>query len=368
MEHVKYDVFISYSRADYVDAQKRVIPGNVVSKVKDALTEAGITFWFDEKGINHGENFATRIVASIKASYVFIFLSTQSANRSAWTSKEIACADELRKHIIPVRIDKSPYNETTMFRIADLDYIDYYANAEKGLEELVVAVKTAIAAKKEEEAKCKAEEEARRAREEQEKRKQREEQESQRARQVQTIRDEMSMVDAECDELEKKLLQQRHMVEMTTRELNRKKKRLEALKVQLKGVVDEGPDSTSFGHEFHQTDAQPAAEPTPLMRDLPSSLKKWNWGAFLFTWIWGVCNGVYWPLIFIIPYIGWAAALVGCVYLGLKGNELAWNGKKNWPSIEVFEETQQKWSRVALMLLGGCILIILVGALLSQME
>ncbi len=29
----KYDVFISYSRKDYVDEQKNVIPDNVISKI-----------------------------------------------------------------------------------------------------------------------------------------------------------------------------------------------------------------------------------------------------------------------------------------------------------------------------------------------
>lgn len=37
MEQTIYDVFISYSRKDYVDEQKCVISGNVVSKIKEAL-------------------------------------------------------------------------------------------------------------------------------------------------------------------------------------------------------------------------------------------------------------------------------------------------------------------------------------------
>ena len=43
MEQTKYDVFISYSRKDYVDEQKNLIPGNEVSKIKDALTKAEIS-------------------------------------------------------------------------------------------------------------------------------------------------------------------------------------------------------------------------------------------------------------------------------------------------------------------------------------
>lgn len=137
----KYDVFISYSRKDYVDEQKNVIPGNVVSQVKDALTAAGISYWFDEEGIYSGQNFVEKIVTSIEAAEIFIFLSTENANKSPWTCKEIASAAELGKHIIPVRIDETPYNKKVLFRIADLDYIEYYVNPEKGLADLLDAVK-----------------------------------------------------------------------------------------------------------------------------------------------------------------------------------------------------------------------------------
>lgn len=93
----KYDVFISYSRKDYVDEHNNVIPGNEVSKIKEALTEAGITFWFDEKGIFHGDEFAKKIVHSIKASKIFVFLSSFNSNQSIWTANEIATSNMLHK-------------------------------------------------------------------------------------------------------------------------------------------------------------------------------------------------------------------------------------------------------------------------------
>ena len=51
MEQLKYDVFISYSTKDYIDESKNVIPNNVISQIKTALREAGISYWFDEDGI-----------------------------------------------------------------------------------------------------------------------------------------------------------------------------------------------------------------------------------------------------------------------------------------------------------------------------
>lgn len=141
MEQAKYDVFISYSRKDYMDSHKNVIPGNDVQKVKDALTRAGVSYWFDEEDIYSGEDFAEKIVVNIEAACVFVYLSTANANSSLWTSKEIACADEMHKPIIPVRIDRTPFNRKVLFRIADLSHIEYYNNPEKGLEKLIEAIK-----------------------------------------------------------------------------------------------------------------------------------------------------------------------------------------------------------------------------------
>lgn len=142
MENTKYDVFISYSRLDYVDENKNIIPDNEVSKIKDALTKAGISYWFDEDGIYSGQNFVDRIVTNIENAKIFLFLSTENANNSQWTCKEIASADEFNKHIIPVRIDDTPYNKKILFRIADLDYIEYYTNPQKGIEDMIKSIKT----------------------------------------------------------------------------------------------------------------------------------------------------------------------------------------------------------------------------------
>lgn len=159
MEKNKYDVFISYSRSDYIDENsKQPIPGSVVQQVKDRLTAEGITFWFDEEGIFSGENFVEKIVNNIENSRVFLYLSTANANESKWTCKEIASADEYGKPIIPFRIDNSPYNKKVMFRISDLDFIDYYSNAEKGMERLVISIKEHLKRLDEKEAQKKAEE------------------------------------------------------------------------------------------------------------------------------------------------------------------------------------------------------------------
>lgn len=140
MEQTKYDVFISYSRKDYVDEHGNVIPGNEVSRIMEALTNAGISYWFDQEGIYSGNEFTEKIVANIDASLIFLFLSTKNSNASSWTSKEIACADEMKKYIIPVRIDHTPYNKKVLFRIADRSYVDYEVNPDSGMKEIINSI------------------------------------------------------------------------------------------------------------------------------------------------------------------------------------------------------------------------------------
>ncbi|OQB05845.1 MAG: hypothetical protein BWY19_00729 [bacterium ADurb.Bin212] len=74
--------------------------------------------------------------------------------------------------------------------------------------------------------------------------------------------------------------------------------------------------------------------------DLPEEVKKWNWGAFLLSWIWGIGNGVWISLIAIIP----AASLIMSIILGIKGGEWAWKTGK-FTSIESFVATQKAWTK-----------------------
>lgn len=80
-------------------------------------------------------------------------------------------------------------------------------------------------------------------------------------------------------------------------------------------------------------------------RETPKCLNDWSWGAFVWGWLWGVCNGVYWPLITLIPYVGQLAALIICFILGANGNRYAW--EKFSGSAAEFDEKQHNWAVAA---------------------
>lgn len=137
---MKYDVFISYSRKDYVDKNMQVIPGNIVSQIKDLLDENGITYWFDEDGIYSGDVFARVIARNIMMSKIMLFISTENSNQSPWTCDEVAVAREYGKKIIPFRYDQSLYNVDVIIYLAKLDFIDYTANPNVALDRLLSSI------------------------------------------------------------------------------------------------------------------------------------------------------------------------------------------------------------------------------------
>ena len=90
---------------------------------------------------------------------------------------------------------------------------------------------------------------------------------------------------------------------------------------------------------------------------VPQEVKRWNWGAFLLTWIWGIGNQVWIALLALIPLVG----LVMMFVLGAKGNEWAWK-KRDWDSVESFHSTQRKWATAGLIVLGVGLLISILAA------
>lgn len=137
---MEYDVFISYSRRDYVDENKQKLPNNIISQIRELFDNNDISYWFDEEGVFSGDAFAPVIARNIKNAKTFLFVSSENSNASEWTSNEIATAHAYKKRIIPFRYDDSVYNDSVIIYIARLDYIDYKGNPSKALTRLLTSV------------------------------------------------------------------------------------------------------------------------------------------------------------------------------------------------------------------------------------
>lgn len=83
-----------------------------------------------------------------------------------------------------------------------------------------------------------------------------------------------------------------------------------------------------------------AISPPPLDQSaVPAEIDRWNRGAFLLNWIWGIGNNTFIALLTFIPFFGFAMPFV----LGARGSAWAWrNGR--WDSVEHFKRVQRKWA------------------------
>lgn len=82
-----------------------------------------------------------------------------------------------------------------------------------------------------------------------------------------------------------------------------------------------------------------------LAADIPPEARRWNWGAFFLTWIWGIGNNVLISFLVWVPFLGFIWPIV----LGVKGGEWAWQ-KKRWKSVEQFQRVQRIWAWVGFAL------------------
>lgn len=134
-------VFISYSKRDYIGEDGQVIRGNIIDRISKALSNNGISYWIDREGLDLGITYADTIAKSIKECDTFLFLSTENANASPWTLREISTAIDFGKTILPVKLDHSRYADSVALYLASVQYIDWTElGAEEALRRIVSTI------------------------------------------------------------------------------------------------------------------------------------------------------------------------------------------------------------------------------------
>lgn len=143
MEQSKYDVFLSYSRADYLDEKNNVIPNSAVDRIVKTLEQNEISYWIDIDGDNASNQYMAKITKAIECSSMVLFVSSKRSNGkdSYWPIQEVSLAGEKHKRVIPIRIDGSNYNDNIALILAGTDAIEYYKNDIVALKKLVNCIK-----------------------------------------------------------------------------------------------------------------------------------------------------------------------------------------------------------------------------------
>ena len=91
----------------------------------------------------------------------------------------------------------------------------------------------------------------------------------------------------------------------------------------------------------------------PYGTPIPPKLNRWNWGAFLLNWIWGIGNNTWIALLMFVPLVN----IVMLFVLGFKGSAWAWNNNL-WRDEAHFLKNQRRWA-IAGFFCAACILALI---------
>ena len=96
----------------------------VVEQIVDILKSCNIPYWKAPEMIPSGSNYAREIPNALKNCGVFLFVVSEASQNSIWVEKEVDVAINIRKKIIPVRIDTVPLNDMYRFYLNNIQTID----------------------------------------------------------------------------------------------------------------------------------------------------------------------------------------------------------------------------------------------------
>ena len=135
-------VFISYSRADYLDGNNNIISESPIAILLKALDEHDIKYWIDIERDNSADQYMAKIAKAIKEAEYILFISSLKSNDadSYWPIKEVSLAAQLKKKIIPIKIDDSEFNEKITLPLAGLDMIEYHKNTTLSIKKLIKVI------------------------------------------------------------------------------------------------------------------------------------------------------------------------------------------------------------------------------------
>lgn len=130
------DVFISYSSED----------GTAAETVCRFLERNNIRCWIASRSIPAGLPWDNFIIDGIKASCLVVLIHTSNANKSDQIKRELHLAHEMKKIVIPLRIEKIHPDEELKYVLTGIQWLDAFDTPlENQLEPLLQRVKQILA-------------------------------------------------------------------------------------------------------------------------------------------------------------------------------------------------------------------------------
>lgn len=136
------------------------------------------------------------------------------------------------------------------------------------------------------------------------------------------------------------------------------------------GQVDVMVSEDDFTLEKDSVVGQPNDTAVTALSE-PSCLGKWCWGGFLMPGLWGLFNGVYWPLmlgiisaaysLYDIDIVGILLTITTGIILGIKGHRLSWTHFKDELDATKFDQRMSGWNVAGIMISVIYILIAIIS-------
>lgn len=129
-------VFISFSSRDESD----------IAPITEMMDKNNISYFKAPQSIPAGSNYAKEIPKAIKECEVFLLIITGNAQRSIWVEKEIDCAINNRKNIIPIKLTNIPLSDMFKFYLNNVQIIMWYENPRTSLRQLEIRLQMLVGA------------------------------------------------------------------------------------------------------------------------------------------------------------------------------------------------------------------------------
>jgi hypothetical protein len=102
-----------------------------------------------------------------------------------------------------------------------------------------------------------------------------------------------------------------------------------------------GYGQTDYGYgDYGQYAPQGSMPYNPYTQEIPPEIRKWNWGAFMFTLMWGIGNHAYLTFLMFVPCLNFVWPFI----CGGFGNRWAWRSGE-FKDVETFLAVQKTWNR-----------------------
>ena len=123
----RYDVFISYSRANF----------DIADKIRHVLEQNNLKCWIAPRDIPSGKNYLRGVAEGIRMTKIVVLVYSKHSQNSDYVNNEVEMAFSNNKPILSFNIDQSEPSEDMKYYLKVTQWLNAYPNPEDEFETLI---------------------------------------------------------------------------------------------------------------------------------------------------------------------------------------------------------------------------------------